>query len=131
VPFTAFAVASKKDGSQKRQKRGGGKVRGESVFPGTADDERGGGIGNVMGAEPTPEFAALAEEECERLLGSIPADLREIALLKLEGYENTEIAEKQKVSPRTVERKLNRTRKLWEREFEEEKTQVQRKKPRG
>ena len=39
---------------------------------------------------------------------------REIARLRLEGYENTEIAEKTGVSLRSVERKLKLIRETWE-----------------
>jgi RNA polymerase sigma factor (sigma-70 family) len=97
-----------------QQKRGSGDVRGESVFVGPADRERGGGIGEVLGTEPTPELAALAAEQCERLLEVLPRDeLRQIALWKLEGYANDEIAAKMQCAPRTVERKLHRIRELW------------------
>ena len=97
-----------------QQKRGSGGVRGESVFAGSTDREEGCGIGGVLGAEPTPEFAALAAEECERMLESLADEqLRQIALWKLEGYSNDEIAEKLQCAPRTVERKLHRIRDLW------------------
>ncbi len=103
-----------------QQKRGSGNVRGESVFVGASDDERGFGIGNMLGAEPTPEFAAMAAEECEQLLGALPDEqVRQIALWKLEGFTNDEIAEKLECAPRTVERKLQRIRDLWLREPEE------------
>lgn len=95
-----------------RAKRGGGAVRGESVFVG-GDRDRGT-IDEVMGAEPTPEFAVAAVEEYRLLLEQLPDDsFRELANLKLEGYTNEEIAEKLTCSPRTVERKLNTIRKSW------------------
>jgi RNA polymerase sigma factor (sigma-70 family) len=96
-----------------RQKRGGGAVRGESVFAG-ADSDHAVGIGQVMGEEPTPEVAAMVAEQCEHLLNCLDNEsLRQIALLKLEGYTNEEIAERLDCAPRTVERKLGRIRELW------------------
>jgi len=97
-----------------RQKRGGGAIRGESVFCGPGDIDDRGGIGAVVGSTPTPEFAAQVSEEVQLLLGSLEdPTLREIALLKLEGYINREIAEKLDLSHRAVERKLALVRDTW------------------
>jgi len=102
-----------------QQKRGSGNVRGESVFTGSVDADRGVGIGNILGAEPTPEFAVMAAEECDHLLSVLPDEqIRQIAVWKLEGYTNDEIAAKLECAPRTVERKLGRIRDLWQREPE-------------
>ncbi len=99
-----------------QQKRGSGSVRGESVFIGPSESDRAFGIGNVLGAEPTPEFAAMAAEQCEHLLDALPDErIRQIALWKLEGFTNEEIAAKLDCAPRTVERKLQRIRDLWDR----------------
>jgi DNA-directed RNA polymerase specialized sigma24 family protein len=99
-----------------RQKRGGGAVRGDSAFrdgPGGGEDETG--LDQVVGSEPTPEFAAQMAEECQRLLGQLgEGDLREVAVWKMEGYSNEEIAAKLGCVPRTVERKLALIRTLWE-----------------
>ncbi|MCA9124268.1 MAG: RNA polymerase subunit sigma-70 [Planctomycetaceae bacterium] len=104
---------------QMQQKRGSGDVRGESVFGGHVESDSHRGIGNILGSEPTPEVAALAVEECERLLSLLPDDqFRQIAAWKLEGYTNDEISEMIPCAPRTVERKLERIRKLWERSEE-------------
>lgn len=98
---------------QKTQKRGGGEVRGESVFvrPEAAEER---GIEQVLGSEPSPEFAALFTEESERRLAQLDDEtLRDIALMKMESYTNEEIAEKLECSVRTVERKLERIRAKW------------------
>ncbi|MFO0949408.1 MAG: ECF-type sigma factor [Planctomycetota bacterium] len=98
-----------------RLKRGGGRVVGESAF-GTPS-ARGGGIHELAGFEPTPEFAALVAEEQERLLAKLNDDLlRAIALWKLAGYSNEEIAEKIGKTPRTVTRKLDLIRVIWSQE---------------
>jgi RNA polymerase sigma factor (sigma-70 family) len=101
--------------SRRRQRRGGGKVRGESAFAGAADDpEEGRGIEQVVGAEPSPEFAVAVAEQCEILLRSLPNDqLRSIALRKMEGFTNQEIADQLTCSVATVERKLALIRATW------------------
>jgi RNA polymerase sigma factor (sigma-70 family) len=96
-----------------RQKRGGGQIRGESVFIG-ANDAPVAGIDQVVGGEPTPEFAHQLGEEFEQLLATLNDDtLRRIALAKLEGYTNDEIAGQIGVRTRTIERKLSLIRELW------------------
>ena len=67
--------------------------------------------------EPTPEFAALFAEEFECRLKQLDNEsLCRVALLKLEGYTNDEIAEKLGVSRRTIDRKLAGIRAIWRRE---------------
>lgn len=97
-----------------RQKRGGGAVRGESVF----DADKGAGIQQVVGTEPSPEFAAEVAEEFVRLLHALrEEDLRKIALAKFEGLTNEEIATRQNCSLRSVERKLALIREIWKDEL--------------
>ena len=104
-----------------RQKRGGGRVRGESVFVRRGDSSQGPGIAEVLGPEPTPEVAALVAEQCGQLLERLNDEtLRQIALYKLEGYTNEEIARLLDCAPRTVERKLARIRDCWATEDESE-----------
>lgn len=68
----------------------------------------------TVGPEPTPEFAAEVAEECRRLLDLLGDDeLRSVAMWKMEGYTNEEIAARLKCVPRTVERKLRVIRSLW------------------
>jgi DNA-directed RNA polymerase specialized sigma24 family protein len=100
---------------QGRLKRGGGKLRGESWF-GPAEPGNGG-IEQVVGDEPSPEFAAQMAEECRRLLGKLDNDeLRSVAVSKMEGYTNEEIAERLGSALATVERRLRLIRKVWEAE---------------
>ncbi len=101
---------------QYRQKRGGN-VRGESVFIGNLSGEERACIDQVVGSEPTPEFAAHVAEECGRLLDMLNDEtLRTIALAKMEGYSNDEIAARLDVKTRTIERKLRLIRELWSQE---------------
>ena len=97
----------------KRLKRGGGCVAGESALesPDASSDQ--GGLNQVAGNDPTPEFAACMTEAVEGLLGQLDDELRSIALWKLEGYTNEEIATRiGRVVP-TVERRLRMIRSLW------------------
>jgi len=101
-------------------KRGGGAVRGESVFLRVDDgEEHDHGIGQVLGEEPTPELANMVAEDCRHMLDSLGDEtLRQVALLTLEGYNTQEIAEKLGCVRRSVERKLERIREKWSREQE-------------
>jgi hypothetical protein len=96
------------------QKRGGGRVQHASALAGDADADA---LAEVVGREPSPEFAAEVAEECRRLLDLLPdGKLRAIALWKMEGYRNAEIAEKINRAEVTVERKLKLIRQAWEKE---------------
>jgi len=68
----------------------------------------------AIGREPTPELAAVFCEQVENLLASLDSEsLREIALRKLEGFSNNEIAEQIQRTTRAVERKLKLIREVW------------------
>ena len=66
-------------------------------------------------SQPTPGDAAAFNEELERRLRALGDPvLRRIALYKLEGYTNIEIArEMDNCTERTIERKLARIRTKW------------------
>jgi RNA polymerase sigma factor (sigma-70 family) len=98
-----------------RQKRGGGKVAGESALDGLLRSEDGGaGIEQVVGAEPTPALAAQAADAVQRLLGMLPSEeVRSVAVLKLEGYTNAEIADQLGCAEATVQRRLSLIRSVW------------------
>ena len=74
-------------------------------------------LSRIIGPEPTPEFAAQVAEEFQGLLDRLgDAGLRTVAVWKMEGYTNEEIAAKLDCAPRTVERKLQLIRHIWEQE---------------
>lgn len=100
--------------SQKRQKRGGGGVRGESGFGFVDDDKMVRGIDRVMGVEPTPDYVNMAIDQCHELMSALPSDeLRQVALWKLEGWKNVEIAEKLGCTTKTISRRLQQIREIW------------------
>jgi DNA-directed RNA polymerase specialized sigma24 family protein len=105
---------------ERRQKRGGGKVRVESI-PLDRSREVSGRLEQIMDRAPTPQFVTQVAEECERLLARLDSDeLRSVALWKMEGYTNEEIAAKLDCVSRTVERKLRLIRSRWKQETTEE-----------
>jgi RNA polymerase sigma factor (sigma-70 family) len=95
------------------QKRGGGQVRGESIF-GKADDDHSPGLQQFSDLSPSPQTLAILDEEGKRLLDALDDDtLRQVAIWKLEGYTNDEIAGELELTTRSVERKLQRIREKW------------------
>jgi RNA polymerase sigma factor (sigma-70 family) len=87
------------------QKRGAGRVYPESQLTIAADGRSAFDI--IVGADPTPDFLAMLDDQFQRLLGLLRDDrLREIAIMRFEGYTIAEIAEKLTISTRSVERKL-------------------------
>jgi DNA-directed RNA polymerase specialized sigma24 family protein len=93
---------------ERTQKRGGGGVRHLSALQEAGTD--------AVGSEPTPAFAAQFAEEYRRRLEALNADMRAVALAKMEGHSNAEIAGILGVVERTVERRLELIRKLWREE---------------
>jgi DNA-directed RNA polymerase specialized sigma24 family protein len=97
------------------EKRGGGRVQHASGLPGA---DEGDALDNVVGQEPDPELAYQVAEKCRRLLGLLRDDqLRSIAVRKMEGYTNEEIAAAIGRKVGTVERKLQLIRRTWEKEL--------------
>lgn len=72
----------------------------------------------AVAPEPTPDFAVAAAEQCRRLLSLLDSDeLRRIAIAKVYGFENREIAQQEGLGLRSVERKLQIIRGTWLREL--------------
>ena len=94
-----------------RQKRGSGKIRGESVFnAGTSDAN----IANYMVCFDDPAHFVEFEMTCQELLSSLPDDqYRRITLLRMAGHTNREIASEFNCSTRTIDRKLETIRLVW------------------
>ena len=100
---------------EQRQKRGGG-VQSLSAAV-EADSAEGPAFTDLIAREPGPQFAAQAAEEYRRLLACLDdLRLRQVAVWKMEGYSNEEIAGRLGRSVPTVERKLRLIRKTWENE---------------
>ncbi|HKB03716.1 MAG TPA: ECF-type sigma factor [Gemmataceae bacterium] len=91
---------------RERARKRGGNPRGPA-----ADD--GPRLEELVGREPTPSFAAGVVEELCRLLDTLDPGIRAVALLKLEGLTNPEIARRLGRSRATIERKLQFIRLTW------------------
>ena len=103
-----------------QQKRGGGRVRGDSVVHGNDDEHSSVGFDQFRGEAATPEVLAIAAEEFQRLMLRLGDDrLRQIAQCKLEGYTNEEIGQRLGLACRSIERKLQRIRQIWAIELEQ------------
>jgi DNA-directed RNA polymerase specialized sigma24 family protein len=63
---------------------------------------------------PSPAEAAVLNEALElRLEALADPELRQIALWRLEGYTNREIADRLDITKRSVERRTERIRSKW------------------
>jgi len=98
-------------------RREGRLSRGEGrVIPLSEAEARGEG---AIDPTPTPEFAAQVVDEFRLLLHRLGDDsLRNVALMKLEGYTNREIAGRLGCIEQTIERKLRSIRKIWSAEVD-------------
>jgi DNA-directed RNA polymerase specialized sigma24 family protein len=113
---------------ERRLKRGGGAVLDQAALARSADAETEEANFNwVISQDPTPAFAAQMAEECERLLRRLDrAGFRELAVAKMEGYTNAEIAAQLGCCVSTVERRLQLIRRLWTEETGEDGTEPKR-----
>jgi DNA-directed RNA polymerase specialized sigma24 family protein len=110
------------------QKEGGGKLLTGGVPIGAGDDGSGGGLdqigcvrvirgGVAVEVEATPGFAALVVEEfLERLDALGDERLREVVVMRMEGYTDDQIAERLGVTRRSVQRRLKLVREEWMKE---------------
>jgi RNA polymerase sigma factor (sigma-70 family) len=98
---------------ERRLKRGG-----PNAGSGPVGDDREATLEQIVSREPTPEFAAEAADQCRHLLRRLGApELQSIALWRMEGYTVEEIAQKLSCDARTVKRRLDLIRRLWEEEL--------------
>ncbi len=92
----------------RRARHGGGRVS-----PATDLDDLD--LRGVLLHEPTPEEAAQMDEDFRGLLDALGDEtLRSVAVWKLQGYTNAEIAMRLNCVESTVERKLRAIRALWQ-----------------
>lgn len=92
----------------RRQKRGGdAPLASEPQLP----------LEQLLDATPSPELLTITREWADQLLGKLDPTLQRIALLKLEGFTNLEIAARIGRSLPTVERRLRLIRRTWTEEL--------------
>ncbi|MBA2114103.1 ECF-type sigma factor [Bremerella alba] len=96
----------RRQGAQKRDAR--------RVVSASSNEEDGKWIDQFAGQQASPEIAVQAAEEAKRMLDALNKEpLKRVARLKLEGYTNVEIAEKEGVMVRSIERRLVLIRQTW------------------
>lgn len=96
---------------ERAAKRGGGRVMTEGGLK-----RPGGNPGSLDDFSGSCSPAELDINTTE-LLESLSDELRQIAVLRLLGYRNSEIAEQLDCSERTIDRKLESIRQQWESAF--------------
>ena len=101
-----------------RDKRDWRRVQQEPVNPGTPRNWEDSPLAELLSQDPDPAFAAEVAEQCDRLFDALEdEELRKIALAKMEGYINEEIAVRVGCALSTVERRLRLIRTRWEKEL--------------
>lgn len=110
-------ITSRKIANQFRyehqQRRNANQTLGEAMLQ-PSDGSAVNLLQSVPSHEPTPAFAAEVADMSEYLMAQLgEPDLKQIVRLKLEGHTNEDIAELMKVTRRTVQRKLERIRRIW------------------
>lgn len=77
-------------------------------------------LDEIIKEDDDPQLLILMAEQYRRLLDILQdAELEQLAIYKMEGYTNEEVAERLGYSRRTVQRMLNLIKKLWTFEVQE------------
>lgn len=99
-----------------RQQRDVRRNASSRVFANGSDDSLIDPVNQLPSHEPTPEFAAEFAETCESLYLSLnDPELKEIVALRMEGYTDSEVADRLNCSLRTVQRSREVIRRQWNR----------------
>jgi DNA-directed RNA polymerase specialized sigma24 family protein len=98
---------------EKTLKRGRGRVALESEIGGPGEFR----LDDLIGEDWAATLPDFMSQQCRSLIDSLDnPDLEKIALWKLAGHTNDEIALKQNCTRVTVQRKLRLIRKIWDTE---------------
>ena len=90
---------------ENRQRRGGGLQVSDDLLE------------EVASSNADPAATMLMKDECQRLLNQLPRrEIQLVALLKVEGYTNEQIAQRLGCTTRSVYRRLNFIRDAWSKE---------------
>jgi RNA polymerase sigma factor (sigma-70 family) len=78
------------------------------------DPGQHGMLAAMKAREPPPEIMAQLNEELQHRLAQLEGErLRDVAMLRLQGFTYPEIAQRLSVAERTVRRKVDRIRREW------------------
>ena len=79
------------------------------------------GMDSFASPEPSPEFATMLLEEFNERVNQLgKPDLKKVATLKMNGYNNQEVSGQLGISLRSVERKLKLIREIWQDELSDD-----------
>lgn len=115
-------ITARKAGAQLqregRKKRGGGRVvAAVDLAAGPDASNANDPLAGALAAGPSPDFAAAAAEQFRRLLDALAdPELQRVALDRMEGYTNDEIAERLGCARRTVARRVDLIKQVWQAE---------------
>jgi RNA polymerase sigma factor (sigma-70 family) len=90
---------------------------GESQLGPGVDDEQMLGIAHIATSVPDEAYFDELSIKCRELLENLDENLRHVAMMKLQGYKNQEIADQIGRSVKSVERYLKTIREEWSGEF--------------
>lgn len=97
-----------------QRKRRGGNVHVHSLDQSGDDDH----VIEAIGDEPSPEMVLMMQESVDEFFSHLGVgQLKELAVAKLEGYSNAELAKRFDCSERTIERRLHLIREKCDQEF--------------
>ncbi len=114
VTITARKITAQRR-KQLAAKRGGGEVRGESVFVGVGDSSINVGLAQIIDENRMPETAEEIAKACLSLMEILPNEqLRTTALMRMEGYSNKEISADLKCSVARTKQRVAQIKKYWE-----------------
>ncbi len=100
---------------QTRAKRGGGTVAGESIFKSKSQSDGESGMDQVADPSASPAMLAQFANDCQKLFEMLEDEmLQTIALLRIEGYSVDEISQRVGCAKRSVERRLQLIRMIWQ-----------------
>lgn len=112
-----IVLTSNRATDQKRhlgsQKRGGGRVRGDSVFGDRVAAKELHGLDDRRGNEVPAEMIVELAETHDLLMQGLDDQLAKVARWKLEECDNAEIAKRLNITERSVRRKLDCIREIW------------------
>ncbi len=110
--MSARKVVDKRRRDQRQRRGGDVKIHSFSV---TGDDES---VIGAIGEEPSPEMVLMMQESVEEFFSQLGGgQLKQIAVAKLEGYSNAELAKRFSCSERTIERRLHLIREKCQQEM--------------
>lgn len=110
--MSARKVVDKRRRDQRQRRGGDVKIHSFSV---TGDDES---VIEAIGEEPSPEMVLMMQESVEEFFSQLGGgQLKQIAVAKLEGYSNAELAKRFSCSERTIERRLHLIREKCQQEM--------------